>query len=85
MLPSGPEVSRAEFGSSRECSKKLTQVPAGGAATPSFIPKLQWRREDRTDAVERERAAVYEGPGAGGTIAASKCHRASKSEGEGTW
>ena len=32
-----------------------------------FYPELQWRREDRTDAVERKRAAVYEVLNAGGT------------------
>ena len=30
MLPSGPGNSRAEFGPSRERSKKLTRVPTGG-------------------------------------------------------
>ena len=53
MLPADPGVSRAEFGSSRERSKKLTRVPAGGAATQSFTPELQWRRADRTDAADR--------------------------------
>ena len=53
MLPSGPGNSRAEFGPSRERSKKLTRVPTGGTATRSFTPELQWRRVDRTDAVER--------------------------------
>ena len=30
VLPSGPGNSRAEFGPSRERSKKLTRVPTGG-------------------------------------------------------
>merc|ERR1712015_221686 len=53
VLPSGPGDSRAEFGPSRERSKQLTRVPTGGTATRSFTPELQWRRVDRTDAVER--------------------------------
>ena len=83
MLPSGPGDSRAEFGSSRERSKKLTRVPAGGAATPSFTPELQWRREDRTDAVERERAAVYEEPNAGGTMEPVSAMEPVRAHGEG--
>ena len=40
MLPSGPGDSWAEFGSSRERSKQLTRVPAGGAAHQSFTPEF---------------------------------------------
>ena len=36
MLPSGPGDSRAEFGPSRERSKKLTRVPLKDFSTPSF-------------------------------------------------
>ena len=53
LLPSGPGDSRAEFGPSRERSKKLTRVPIGGIATRSFTLELQWRREGGTHAVER--------------------------------
>ena len=53
LLPSGPGDSPAGFCSSRERSKKLTRVPAGGAATPSFTPELHWRRGGRTGAAER--------------------------------
>ena len=62
LLPSGPGDSRAEFGPSRERSKKLTRVPTGGTATRSFTPELQWRREGGTDAVERGMSGAQEVP-----------------------
>lgn len=51
--PPVPASVRAEFGSSRECSKQLTRVPVGGVAT------LSYSHSNNGDNLDKPREKAY--------------------------